>query len=80
MYLIKVSLFGIIASWDGQDFRERCGSFGGNSLPTLPAGSTWRKADGRRDLSVELWRQEDTDGSLSNAPGDRFVQVPAKNV
>jgi len=40
------------SSCEGQDFRELCRSFGGNSLPTLPAGSIWRKADGRMDLCV----------------------------
>ncbi len=52
MHLTKVYPFCSIASCEGQDFRERCRSFGGNSLPTLPAGSTWRKADGRMDLCV----------------------------
>ena len=52
MHLTKVYPFCIMASCEGQDSRERCRSFGGNSLPTLPAGSTWRKADGRMDLCV----------------------------
>ena len=61
MHLTKVYPFCIIPSCKGQDFRERCRSFGGNSLPALPAGSTWRKADGRSP----------------NALGDRYVQIPA---
>jgi len=52
MHLTKVYPFCTIAACEGQDFRERCRSFGGNSLPTLPAGSIWRKADGRMDLCV----------------------------
>ena len=52
MYLTKVSICRTIASWHDQDFREHCGSFGGNSLLMLPAWSTWRKADGRRDSSA----------------------------
>ena len=52
MYLTKVSICRTIASWHDQDFREHYGSFGGNSLLMLPAWSTWRKADGRRDSSA----------------------------
>lgn len=56
MHLTKVLPLFIIAAWDGQGFRERCWSFGGNSLPTSPAGSTWRKAGGRMDLCVRTVR------------------------
>jgi len=52
MYLTKVFLSCTIAPWHAHDFRERCGSFGSDSLLTQPAGSTWPKADGRGDSSA----------------------------
>jgi len=52
MHLTKVQAVSIITTWDGQVFRERCGSSGGNSLPTPLAWSIWRRAGGRMDSCV----------------------------
>ena len=52
MHLTKVWSFVIIDAWHGQLFRERCGSSGGNSRPTPPAWSIWRRAGGRMDSCV----------------------------
>jgi len=53
MYLTKVPICRIIVEWDDQDFPEHCKSFGGNSLLTLPAWSTWHKAGGRMGSSAQ---------------------------
>lgn len=52
MHLTKVRPFVTVGTWDGQDFRKPCGSFGGSFLPMPPAGSIWRRAGGRMDLYV----------------------------
>ena len=46
MYLTKVALWCIVDAWFDQHFQKHFASLGSNSVLTLLAENTWRKADG----------------------------------